>query len=138
MVFSFAFVFFSRWQSFGCLVCVGSWLLWNTQKALPTSGTTSFRQSCHRLLRALVPPGPSIRFTRSGWNPGQPSLWVMIFFTSCWNILNLHSEYIASSGWKSDPAPEISYNASEQAYASSSFKKKLQFLFILLPHTDND
>lgn len=71
--------FFSCWQSFCCIVCDGSRLLWNTQKALPSSRAVSFRQSCHHFLHALFPPGSSIHFTWSGWNSGQPSLWVTIF-----------------------------------------------------------
>lgn len=77
--FCFVFFFFSCWQSFCSTVCDGSWLLWNTQKALPSSGAASFRQSSHRFFYALFPPGSSIRFTWSGWNHGPPSLWVPVF-----------------------------------------------------------
>lgn len=77
-LFSSALFSLSRWKSFCCIVCDGSWLLWNTQKTLPSSGAASFRQSCHRFFHALFPPGSSVCFTWSGWNTGQPSLWVMI------------------------------------------------------------
>lgn len=68
--FSFVFLSFSGWTTFCCIVCDGSWLLWNTQKTLPSSGAASFRQNSHCFLHALFPPGSSVRFTRSGWNTG--------------------------------------------------------------------
>lgn len=74
--FSFSFLSFSGWTTFCCIVCDGSWLLWNTQETLPSSGAASFRQNPRCFLHALFPPGSSVRFTWSGWNTGQPSLWV--------------------------------------------------------------
>lgn len=74
--FSFAFLSFSGWTTLCCIVCDGSWLLWNTQEILPSSGAASFRQNYCCFLHALFPPGSSVRFTWSGWDTGQPSLWV--------------------------------------------------------------
>lgn len=74
--FSFAFLSFSVWTTLCCIVCDGSWLPWNTQKTLPSSGAASCRQNSRCFLHALFPLGSSVCFTWSGWNTDSPSLWV--------------------------------------------------------------